>query len=91
MGWKENKQKHEKFVNKVTDLLMGISTGKYVLLNDKDLPEYYIENMLFTKYGWKKDKDYQMKLISKRKNNYHFKVCYNKINVDNIDFSFTIE
>ena len=67
MGWKENKQKHKEFVDKVADLLIGVSTGKYILLKDKDLPEYYIENMLLTKYGWKKDRDYQMKRISKRK------------------------
>lgn len=89
MGWKENKQKHKEFVDKVADLLMGISTGKYILLKDKDLPEYYIENMLLTKYGWKRDKDYQIKRISKRKNKYHFKVlCYNTI--DNIDINLTI-
>lgn len=89
MGWKENKQKHKEFVNKVTDLLMGVSTGKYILIDGKDLPEYYVENMLFTKYGWKKDRDYRMKQVSKRKNKYHFKVfCYNTIT--NIDINLMI-
>ena len=90
MGWKENKQKHKEFVDKVADLLTGISTGDYILLKDKDVPVYYVENILLMKYGWKRDKDYQMKQISKRKNKYHFRVVPYDI-IENIDIKIVIE
>lgn len=89
MGWKENKQKHKEFVDKVADLLIGISTGKYILLKDKDVPAYYVENLLLTKYGWRKDKDYQMRQVSKRKNKYHFRIIPYDV-IENIDIEMDI-
>lgn len=92
MGWKENKKKHNEFVTKVKDLLMN-EASRYVFVKNGDyrkLAALQVEYLMTYKYGWHKDEDYIMKMVSRRKNKYHFRVMPYSI-VENIDINIVIE
>lgn len=69
MGWKENKKKHDDYVSFVRNILLG----KYKIIKEDELVKQEIQKHLLDKYGWK-ERDYDIKLISKRKRKYHYRI-----------------
>ena len=89
MGWKENKKKHDDYVDFVTKVL----TGEYTLVRtDGDYSHFlkqYLKSYLKEKYNWD-EKDYDIKKVSKRKNKYHF-IIYPYDIIENIDIKIQVE
>jgi len=85
MGWKENKKKHDDYVNFVTKVL----SGYYQICTIEDYLKKEIEDYLKKKYKWKYPRNYDMKLISKRKNKYHFRIIPYDI-IEDIDIRIDI-
>lgn len=85
MGWKENIQKHNDYVDFVAKCL----TGYYEIIKEEDRVQKEIVHYLKRKYNWEYPKDYEMKLVSKRKRRYHFRIVPYDI-IENIEIKVDV-